>query len=73
MENYMHNQKFSNQNFKSLTHKPTPKTDTQETEASEIKQVTSLADSSNRPPNVRKLIQDMFRRFLYQSPKGLRL
>lgn len=27
IENYMHNQKFSNQTFKSPTNKPTPKTD----------------------------------------------
>ncbi|KAB0401123.1 hypothetical protein E2I00_009726, partial [Balaenoptera physalus] len=74
MENYIHNQKFSNQTFKSLTNKPTPKTDIQEIETLEIKLVASFTDSSNsnmRKQALRKLVQDMFRSCFYQSPKGL--
>ena len=66
MENYIHNQKFSNQTFKSLTNKPTPKTDIQEIETLEIKLVASFADSSNsnmRKQALKKLVQDMFRGF----------
>lgn len=74
MENYIHNPKFSDQTFKSLTNKPTPKTDIQEIETLEIKLVASFADSSNsnmRKQALRKLVQDMFRSCFYQSPKGL--
>lgn len=61
MENYMHNQKFSHQTFKSLTNNSTPKIDIQEIGTLEIKlnqtQVTAM--SENR---LLKLLQDIFRR-----------
>lgn len=47
------------------------KTDIQETETSEIKLVSSFADSSNRPSNVRKLIQDMLGGFYTKAQRGL--
>ncbi|XP_036893780.1 ATM interactor [Sturnira hondurensis] len=45
MENCLHNQKLSSKTTESLSNQPTPRTDTQELETSEIKLVTSFEDS----------------------------
>ncbi|XP_037372107.1 ATM interactor isoform X2 [Talpa occidentalis] len=52
MENYLHNQKLSSKTLETLSNQPTPRTDTQELETSEIKLVASFEDSCSS--NARK-------------------
>ncbi|XP_004690406.1 PREDICTED: ATM interactor [Condylura cristata] len=52
MENYLHNQKLSSKTLETLNNQPTPRTDTQELETSEIKLVASFEDSCSS--NARK-------------------